>query len=95
MTDEFALNKALDRAAQAEALQRNELLNESFDGLIAAYTKVWRNSNNVDERDSCWHRVQALDEVRMRLARIVSGGSVAQAELNEIADKAKREKQNG
>jgi len=95
MTDEIALNKAIARQAQAEALQRNELLNESFDGLIAAYTKVWRNSTDMDERERCWHRVQALDEVRQRLFMIISSGKIAQAELNEIVAKAAREKSNG
>jgi len=95
MTDEIALNKAIARQAQAEALQRNELLNESFDGLIAAYTKVWRNSADMDERERCWHGVQALDKVRQRLFMIISSGKVAQAELNEIVAKAAREKSNG
>jgi len=95
MTDEIALNKAIARQAQAEALQRNELLNESFDGLIAAYTKVWRNSTDMDERERCWHRVQALDEVRQRLFMIISSGKVAQSELSEIVAKAAREKSNG
>ena len=92
MTDELALHRATQRAAQAEALQRNELLAESFDGLTAAYTKAWRNSNDLDERERCWHRVQALDEVRQRLAMIVSGGKVAQKQLDDIAAQAEREK---
>ncbi len=94
--DELALNKAIQRAGHAEALQRDELLTESFDGLIAAYTKAWRNSTDMDERERCWHRVQALDEVRQRLAMVISGGSVAKAQLDEITAKAAREKaQNG
>ena len=86
-TDEIALNKAIERQAQAEALLRNEMLNESFDGLIAAYTKVWRTSSDMDERERCWHRVQALDEVRSRLEYVISNGKVAQKELDEIARK--------
>ncbi len=91
MTDELALHRDIQRAAQAEALQRNEMLQESFDGLIAAYTKKWRTSNDVDVRDSCWHRVQALDEVRLRLTHVISGGKMAQAELDAIAAQAERE----
>jgi hypothetical protein len=86
-TDEIALTRATERAAQAEALMRNEMLQESFDGLITAYTKAWRGSTDMDERDRCWHRVQAIDEVRMRLTNVMSGGKLAQAELNKIAER--------
>lgn len=95
MTDEFALNKALDRAAQAEELQRNELLNESFGALKAAYMRAWEATDaaNLDGRERIYHQVKAIDDLQERLFRIVGGGKMAQAELDEIAAKAKREKE--
>ena len=86
MTDEFKLNQAIGDAARAAELMRDEMLQTSFEGLIGAYMKAWRNSIDADERERCWHRVQALDEIRARLAFVVQGGRIAQAELDKIAE---------
>ncbi len=84
MTDEFKLNRAVEDAARASDLMRHEMLQASFDGLIGAYTKAWRGSTDPDVRERLWHRVAALDEIRARLAFVVQGGRVAQAELDKI-----------
>ena len=51
MTDEIALAKALGRAAQAQRLLDDELLQEAFAALDRDYTKAWRETA---ARDCAW-----------------------------------------
>jgi hypothetical protein len=52
MTDEIALAKALGRAAQAQRLLDDELLQEAFAALDRDYTKAWRETaaRDTDQR---------------------------------------------
>jgi len=92
--DEIALNKAIERAARAEALQRDELLTEALDALDRDYVNAWRatHARDTDARERLWQAVQVVAKVRDHLAHVIAGGRLAQRELDEIAARAAREK---
>jgi hypothetical protein len=93
--DELALNKAIERAARAEALQRDELLTEALEALDRDYVNAWRatHARDTDARERLWQAVQVVAKVRDHLAHVVAGGRLAQRELDEIAARAAREKE--
>ena len=97
--DDIALNKAIERAARAEALQRDELLGEALETLDRDYVKAWRatHARDTDARERLWQAVQVVAKVRDHLAHVIAGGRLAQRELDDIAAKAERERerQNG
>lgn len=95
--DEIALNKAIERAAQAEALQRNELLAETLAKLENDYIAGWRatHARDSDARERLWHAVQVVAKVRDHIAHVAAGGRMAQTQLDELTARAERENQNG
>jgi hypothetical protein len=90
--DDIALNKAIERAARAEALQRDELLTEALDALDRDYVKAWRatHARDTDARERLWQAVQVVAKVRDHLAHVAAGGRLAQRELDELAARAAR-----
>jgi hypothetical protein len=77
------LNEALSRAARAAALLENELLAEAFAKLDADYVRAWRvtPARDVAAREKLWQAVNVVGLVRDHLAKIISGGTLAAAEL--------------
>jgi hypothetical protein len=94
VTDEIALTKATERAAQAQRLLDDKMLSEAFKGLEEAYTAAWRQTtiDDVSGREKLFLAINIVGKVRDHLRSIVSNGNVAQAELNEIAKVAERKK---
>ena len=92
--DELALNTAIERAARAEALQRDELLAEALAALDRDYLEAWRatHARDTDARERLWQAVQVVAKVRDHLAHVIAGGRLAQRELDDIAAKAERDK---
>jgi hypothetical protein len=93
--DDLALNKAIERAARAEALQRDELLTEALDALDRDYVGAWRatHARDTDARERLWQAVQVVAKVRDHLGHVIAGGKLAQRELDEIAARAARERE--
>ncbi len=92
MADEIALNRAAERAARADALLRDELLQEAFATLDHDYVKAWRETaaRDTDARERLWQAVQIVAKVRDHLANVVNNGKLAQRELAELAERRKR-----
>lgn len=86
MTDEFKLIKARERASQAEALLRNELLQESLTYLEKRYMDEWRitHINDVVAREKLFLAVNIVGKVRDHLTTTISSGKIAQIELNRM-----------
>lgn len=84
MTDTLAQDIA--RGHRAQALLSDDLLTEAFDTLRAAYLKAWEDTkyNDTDGRERLWQAVQIVGKVRSQLEHIVTDGTLAQAELNQI-----------
>jgi hypothetical protein len=90
--DELKLNSDIGRRARADALLRDELLQESFHKLEERYVEEWRVSQfrDTDARERLWQAVNVVRKVKDHLARIVSDGKLAQRQLDELAGRRRR-----
>jgi len=97
MTDEIALAKATERAAQAQRLLDDKMLTEAFKGLEEAYTAAWRATtiDDVSGREKLFLAINVVGKVRDHLTAIVNNGKLAQAELKDLAQTAERKKRFG
>ncbi len=87
MADEIKLRHALERAAQAEVLKRNELLQEAFAYLEKRYIEEWAMSQFRDHeaRERLWMAVNVNRKYKDHLQAVISNGVLAQAELNQLS----------
>jgi hypothetical protein len=83
MNDEDKTERAINRGAQAEALLRNELLQEAFAALDASYVQAWRTApvRDAEMREKLWQAVNIVGKVKDHLSRIVADGKLSQADL--------------
>jgi hypothetical protein len=88
MIDEIRLNADVTRAAQAEALLRNELLQEAFTGLERQFMDAWRLTQvrDTDARERLWQAVNVVGKVQDALRGHVNNGKLAQRQLDVIAN---------
>jgi len=88
MTDEIKLNADIARAAQAEALLRNELLQDAFTGLEMQFMDAWRLTQvrDTDARERLWQAVNVVGKVHDALRVHVNNGKLAQRQLEAIAN---------
>lgn len=87
--DEFKERRAIERAAQAEALLGNELYQEAFKVAGQLYMKAWAETepHETQARENYWRAFQILPDVERHLKRIVESGKVSKAQLNKLGDK--------
>lgn len=97
MTDELALQRAVNRAQQARSLLESEMLQESFKTLEEAYTAAWRGTtiDDVSGREKLFLAINVIGKVRDHLSGVVSNGSVAEAEIKDLRETAERKKRFG
>lgn len=97
MSDEIALTRATERAAQAQRLLDDVMLKDAFKGLEEAYTAAWRATtiDDVSGREKLFLAINVVGKVRDHLQSIVNNGKLAQAELKELAQTAERKKRFG
>ena len=88
MTDELRLNLDQERGVRAEALLRNELLQEAFATLEKRYTDEWRVTKvrDTDARERLWQAVNIVGKVRDHLATLIGNGKLAQRQLDDLAN---------
>jgi hypothetical protein len=86
MLDDFALNRDINRAAQAQTLLDNDLMKEAFATLEADYIAAWRETSarDTDARERLWQALQLVGKVRGHLTAVVAGGRLAQAEMDQF-----------
>ena len=86
MQDDDRLRRDLDRAARADRLINDELLQEGFDKIEAEYIAFWRDSAvlNTEGREKIWQGLQILGKVKNHLAVVLRDGAIAAAELNQL-----------
>jgi hypothetical protein len=94
MIDEIKANQDMSRGARAKSLLDNELLNEAFNALEAAYVERWRQTHIDDERgrEKLFIAVNVVGKVKAHLSTIVANGSVAAKQLDDLAREAARKK---
>ncbi len=84
--DEVSLQRDVSRAARAQALIENDLLNEAFEALEESYFDAWRNSpsDGKDARERLWAACSVVTFVRKHLDTIIMNGQIAKADLEQI-----------
>ena len=92
MSEEGKLSAAIARAARAQALIEDELVQEAFAALEARYVEEWRGSQfrDTDARERLWQAVNVLRKVKDHLGRILADGRLAQREIDALAQRRKR-----
>jgi hypothetical protein len=82
--DKIAL--AIHRASKAEALRKDEMLNEAFASLEDSYVAAWKSwpAGDTDGRERIWTAVNILGKVKEHLLTVVGGGKMARAELDAL-----------
>ncbi len=97
MTDQIALTKDTECAAQAQRLLDDKMLQDAFKGLEEAYTGAWRATtiDDVSAREKLFLAINIVGKVRDHLTSIVNNGKLAQAELKQLAQTAERKKRFG
>lgn len=94
MIDETKLHKETSRAARAQQLLDNELLQEAFTKLRASYLAQWE-ATTVEEqllREKYWLAHRIVNVVESHFSKIVSNGKLAQKQLNDMAALAELKK---
>ena len=78
---------ATRRAERADALLRDELLNEAFDEVIQTYLDLWRSSDPIeqDTRERAFQLVRAVDLVRGHLTSVVETGKLTREQQKTLA----------
>ena len=80
------LQTSMSRGARAEALIKNELLQEAFKKLEDDYVAAWKTWPAADAagRERLWQAVNVLGKVKDHLARVAADGKLAQRQLNDL-----------
>ena len=83
---EDKLQTSISRAARAQALLGNDLLQEAFTKLEDDYTAAWKTRPAADAagRERLWQAVNVLGKVKDHLARVVADGRLAQRQLSDL-----------
>jgi hypothetical protein len=81
--DEFALRRAMERAAIAQGLLENTIVKEAFDTLAASYDDAWKATawNDDAGRKSLWMATQILGKVKKHLELTAAHGRMASQQI--------------
>jgi len=84
--NEGKAREAITRAAKAEALLRNELLQEGFDYLEAQFIDAWRNSEVTDNesRERLYQLLKNLEALKGYFNTVIEDGKMANAQLEQV-----------
>jgi hypothetical protein len=81
--DEGRLSTELARAAQAERLLGDSILQDAISAVTTKYEKAWRESKPDDEekRERAYLALRALSDLMREIERHVVTGKLAKAEI--------------
>lgn len=84
--DDDKISLAIHRANKAEALRKDEMLNEAFMSLENTYIDAWRTRpvGDVDGRERLWQAVNLVGKVREHLLKVVGDGKMARDAIDEL-----------
>lgn len=79
----------LAHAAVQAGKRMNELITdpvvvEAFAALRGDYIAAWQSGKTVEERETAWHRLKALDELDAQFRATVGTGQLATAKLKHM-----------
>ena len=84
--NEGKVREKIDRGAKAEALLRNELLQETFDYLESEFISAWKQSavQDTQARERLYLLCQNLSALKNYIANVVEDGKLAKATLQGL-----------
>ena len=90
--NEDKLHESISRGARAEALLKNDLLQEAFARLEQNYIDAWKISpaRDTDGRERLWQAVNIVAKVRDHIVKVVNDGKLSQRHLSELAHSQRR-----
>lgn len=95
--NEVSLTKATEKAAQARRLLDDAMLKAAFKSLEDGYLAAWRATtiDDIAGREKLFLAVNVIGKVKDHLAKVIDGGKLANAELQDLARVAERKKRFG
>jgi hypothetical protein len=84
--EELELRRVASQADRARLIIEDPLLQGAFAALEARFMAAWRSTAPTDTagRESLWHHIQALAEVRAELTAALNDGLMAKARLDDL-----------
>jgi hypothetical protein len=84
--NEGQAREKIERSAKAEALLRNEILQDGFAHLEQQFIAAWRGSAVADteSRERLYQLLQNLDALKGYFQSVIEDGKLAQMHLDEI-----------
>ena len=84
--NEGQAREKIERSAKAEALLRNEILQDGFAQLEEQFIAAWRGSAVADteSRERLYQLLQNLDALKGYFQSVIEDGKLAQMHLDEI-----------
>ena len=84
--NEGQAREKVERSAKAQALLRNEILQDGFAHLEEQFIEAWRGSQIADteSRERVYQLLQNLDALRGYFQSVIEDGKLAQMQLDEV-----------
>jgi len=81
--DEFAMRRAMERAALAQQLLESSIVVEAFAELEASYLNAWKAAQprDTEGREKLWQAVQILGKVKSHLEQTAANGRLASQQI--------------
>tara|TARA_Y100000592_G_scaffold66311_1_gene103107 strand:+ start:1231 stop:1500 length:270 start_codon:yes stop_codon:yes gene_type:complete len=83
---EAKLRTQQERAAHAERLLKDPLLQEAFEKLNDEFLRTWRQTdvNDTQARERIYNLCTALDAIKQQIASVVVDGKIAKMNLEQL-----------
>lgn len=83
---EAKLRTQQERAAHAERLLKDPLLQEAFKKLNDEFLRTWRQTdvNDTQARERIYNLCTALDAIKQQIASVVVDGKIAKMNLEQL-----------
>lgn len=90
--DEGGLNKAVTDAKRAKIILDDELFQNAFRQLEQDYMRAWKATDWKDHeaREKLWLAIQILGKIHGHFTTVLSGGNLAQRQLDDLAERRRR-----
>lgn len=82
---EAKLRTQQERAAHAERLLKDPLLQEAFEKLNTEFMRTWRQTdvNDTEARERIYNLCTALDTLKQQIASVIVDGKIAKMNLEQ------------
>ncbi|MBI1275373.1 hypothetical protein GC177_05310 [bacterium] len=81
--DEHRLRREIAKGYEAQSLLEHPLLVDCFTGLKRRYQDVWLGAQEAEQREQCWHDMQALLRLEAQLQEWVISAEMAAQQQQE------------